>query len=804
MQPAPNKPKPARSPLQGFLPFFWMALACTAGILLEDALQLSAWLWAVAFSLAVLSLVLAATLPKKFSFTHRLRQWVGADRRLPTAVLVAIALLGGWRMAAALPTCTPGDLAYYNDRGTVRVIGTVIDAPDPRDTTTNLTIEVDQLRPLEDAVTLVRPLDVSGKVLVQVPPGENWAYGDRLQVTGELQVPFDSADFSYQDYLARKGIGSLMSYASVTHLGSGYGNPIRAALFNLREKGYATLHTIFSSPESDLLAGILLGREQGLSPQLEEAFQLTGTTHIIAISGFNIAILAGLFTGITTRLLGRKWGAIAALIGISGYTILVGADAAVVRAAIMGAAGVFGGMFGRRQNGLNSLGMAALAMMLLDPNIPWDVGFQLSVAATLGLVLYAQPMEEWFLGVMINRMDEEKAQRMIGPISEFFLFTIVAQMMTLPIMAYHFGGISWIALIANPLILPVQSLVMILGGLAMLGGMLLPGMGRFLAVLAAPFVTYTIRVVTLLARLPGGNLTLPKFNALWLVVFYGLLFFLTLIPKPQQKAVLQKVLRPQLGLLVIAGLVILTWGRVLGAPDGKVHLTLLDEEGTILIESPAGNTVLIGGGKRPSTLNQRLGEMLPAGENHLDVLVAGSAYRDDLNALAGSLNDYPAELALWGMDPETNQTTATVYTALEETGSQIVPMKSGQSLQIDEGIQLEVLWTGERGAVLWLSWDNFSALLPTGKVEENWLDVPGAPDVILLPDNLAAEDLPLEQINSWQPAVILLPLAETDLPLHGEHSLLSLLVGYPILNTDEHGWIEVSTDGETLWVNGEY
>ncbi len=273
---------------------------------------------------------------------------------------------------------------------------------------------------------------------------------------------------------------------------------------------------------------------------MEDAFQRTGTTHIIAISGFNIAILAGLFTGITTRLLGRKWGSIAALVGISSYTILVGADAAVVRAAIMGAAGVFGGMFGRRQNGLNSLGMAALAMMLHDPNFPWDVGFQLSIAATLGLVLYAQPIEEWFLDVMKGRVAEEKAERLIGPISEFFLFTIIAQVMTLPIMAYHFGGISWIALIANPLILPVQSLVMILGGLAMLGGMLVPGLGRLLAVVAAPFVTYTIKVVTLLARLPGGDFTLPKFNALWLLLFYGLLFFLTLIPKAQQQRVLKK------------------------------------------------------------------------------------------------------------------------------------------------------------------------------------------------------------------------------------------------------------------------
>ncbi|MBG0770633.1 MAG: ComEC/Rec2 family competence protein, partial [Anaerolineaceae bacterium] len=538
--------------------------------------------------------------------------------------------------------------------------------------------------------------------------------------------------------------------------------------------------------------------------QLEEAFQRTGTTHIIAISGFNIAILAGLFTGITTRLLGRKWGPWIALVGISGYTVLVGAEPAVVRAAIMGAAGVFGGLFGRRQNGLNSLGMAALAMMLLDPNIPWDVGFQLSVAATLGLVLYAQPIELWFLDVMKSKLAEEKAECWIGPISEFFLFTIVAQVMTLPIMAYHFGGVSWIALIANPLILPVQSLVMILGGLAMLGGMLLPGLGHLLAVLASPFVTYTIRVVTLLARLPGGGLTLPDFNALWLLGFFGLLFFLTLVPKPQQQLALKKVLTPQLGLLVIAGLVVLTWSRVLGAPDGKLHLTLLDEEGTVLIQTPSGNTVLIGGGKRPSTLNQRLGEMLPAGQGGLDILVAGSAYRDDLNALAGSLSDHPAEMALWGVDPETNQTTATVYSTLENAGSRIVPLEPGQSLQMDEGIRLDVLWTGERGAVIWLTWGNFSALIPTGKVEEHWLDVPEAPDLVLLPDNLGAEGLPLDKFNAWGPSVILLPLAEADLPLHGEHPLLSLMAGYPVLTTYEHGWIRVSTDGDKLWVNGEY
>ena len=113
-------------------------------------------------------------------------------------------------------------------------------------------------------------------------------------------------------------------------------------------------------------------------------------------------------------------GALTAILGITGYTILVGAEAAVVRAAIMGALGVFGGMFGRRQNGLNSLGLAALLMMFQNPNIPWDVGFQLSAAATLGLVLYAQPLEERFVALLAKRLPEERVQRWAGPVSEFF------------------------------------------------------------------------------------------------------------------------------------------------------------------------------------------------------------------------------------------------------------------------------------------------------------------------------------------------------------------------------------------------
>jgi len=791
------------SPFSGFLPFFWLALACLGGILLAYLIKIPNWLWILGVSASLILLVITLALPKKLSFTHLLRKYLRSDQRLPGLVLSAIFFFGGWRYTVTRPVITPEHVAFYNGRGTVQLIGTMIKPPDPRDSHTNLVIAVDSLRMLNEDLAEVASNQMSGQVLIQIKSWQEFEYGDQLLITGQLETPFESADFSYQDYLANKDIFSLMPYAKVEKITSGQGKPIRAFLYELQSKSLDTLHDLFHSPESDLLAGILLGRDQGLSHELQEAFRKTGTSHIIAISGFNIAILAGLFSGVFTRLLGRRWGALTAVVGIIGYSLLVGGEAAVVRAAIMGGLGVLGGMFGRRQNGLNSLGLAVMPMLLINPNLLWDIGFQLSASATLGLILYAQPLEERFIKTARNWMTEERAQKLVGPASEFLLFTFAAQVMTLPIIAYHFGGISWLAMIANPLILPPQSLVLILGGFSLLTGMILPGLSKIIAILAAPFVRYTIHMVSWLAHLPGGDITLPKFHFLWLAIFYVVLFIVTLLPREQRKSILMKAFSFEAGILLLVGGVFFMWNRVLTISDDQLHLTFLDDEGTYLIQSPAGNTVLVGGGESPTHLKQVLGQFLPAGDNKLSAVIVGSAARDDLNGLTDGILHTPVEIILWGGDPEVNQTSVAVYTSFSNRSVPISAMEPGQLLYLGEGGILRVLWVGERGAVLWLEWHNFTALLPTGKVADHWLSTPWSPQVILLPDDLKAETLPQPILKDWAPCVLLLPLKETDLPLQGEHELLSILEDYPIVNTLEYEWVRISTDGKNMWIDGK-
>ena len=308
--PSSNKAK-QQSPFSGFLPFFWLALSVILGIYLASVTYIPKWVWISGMSLSLLIYVVILALPRSLNITHFLRKATRSDQKLPGLILSAIFFLGGWRYIAAQPIINPEHIAFYNDRRTVQLIGTLVQPPDPRDNQTNLTIEVDSLRLLDQDLSEFASNQISGRVLIQAQTWEEFEYGDQLLVTGHLETAPEGADFSYQDYLAHKGIPSMMPYANVEIIASGRGKPIKAFLFQLRSKGFDTLHALFPTPESDLLAGILLGLDQGLSQDLQEAFHKTGTTHIIAISGFNITILAGILTSITTRLFGRRWGTLA-------------------------------------------------------------------------------------------------------------------------------------------------------------------------------------------------------------------------------------------------------------------------------------------------------------------------------------------------------------------------------------------------------------------------------------------------------------------------------------------------------------
>ncbi|MBN1147803.1 MAG: ComEC/Rec2 family competence protein [Anaerolineales bacterium] len=814
------------------MPLLWLSLAFLCGVLLGEWLGWlpSAWLGLAAL---VLALEILRQIFKRFAPAH-LAQYASRARgylsrltdRCPRApaclvspisypILLIALFLGGARYQSSLPEITPGFIAWYNDQEVRYVVeGVLVDMQDERDTYSNLRLEVDQIHPAGEL--LFTP--VEGLLLARVLPCGDWRYGDRVRLEGYLRTPFENEEFSYRDYLARQGVYATLScrYAGCAQrLLRGQGNPLLAAIYALRQRSLAVVYQVFPDPEASLMAGILLGIESGIPEEVARAFRDTGTAHIIAISGFNFAIVAGLFAVGFNRLLGRWRGMLAAFLGIAIYTILAGANAAVVRAAIMGGLSVFARQMGRRQHGLNTLAFVAAVMALFDPHVLWDVGFQLSFMATLGLMLYAEPMSEAFTRWATPRLGGQTARRLAGPVGEYFLFTLAAQITTLPLVLYYFQRLSLISFVANPLILPAQPPVMVLGGLAVMLGLAYLPLGRAAAYLVWPFIAYTIRVVEWMAGAPGASLALGRVGLLAVLAFYAALFAGTWAG-PRLRAWL-KARRRSLpsgvavtALLVLALLAVFVWQAALSAPDGRLHLNLLDvgSGDGLLIQTPTGRYLLVDGGPSPSRLSDALGRRLPLANRELDWLVVAAAGEEQLAALPGTLERFPPANVLW------SGSTAGVYSArqlrsyLAQAQIPATRAQAGQTLDLGQGAVLRVLAVNRRGAVLLLEWGRFRVLLPVGLDFESMQALMEAPDAGPVTALLLAEGgyAPLntpEWVERWRPQVILLSVAADDPDGRPDPETLAAIAGYRVLRTDHNGWVRLSTDGESLWVEVE-
>lgn len=786
-------------------PLLWVSLAFLLGIITASLVPLSKWAWLLLALIPVSGFILS----RRTALSQRFQQW--STLPVPVSILMLFLLLGAARYAFGIPDIqSERYIASYNDTDeTWAVRGILIEPPDHRDHYVNLRIEVTGIRPEHS----VQHSPVEGLLLARISPGTDLVYGDEVILVGEITTPPEFEGFSYRDYLARQSIYSYMPSARVGVLEHGRGNPVFAWLYRIKTLGMERVYRIWTDPVASLLQGILLGVETGIAAPVKTAFQETGTSHIIAISGFNITIVAGLLASIFGRIFTRRRSAFAAVIGIAFYTILVGADPAVVRAAIMGTTALLAKQIGRRQVGVNTLGITAAIMGFIDPQVLWDIGFQLSFFATLGLILYAEPFTNTFARIAGRWLDDATVERWVGPVSEFVLFTMAAQLTTIPISAYYFHQVSVSSLFANILILPVQSFIMILGGIALIGGMVWLPLGKFLGWLAHPFAAYTIWMVEIIADRFQGVIHLGDFSFILLVLYYTILFGLTFGGVRMIKWIKSdpERLKTAISLPLLLGMAIATFLVVRSAqsaPDGNLHLTLLDVDGgtAVLIESPDGRFVLVNGGQSTNLLSDGLGRFLPPFHKEIDYLIIASPDEENIAALPRNLQRFKVHQILWAGLPSPNRTADYLREAITEAQIPLMFAETGQSLDLSQGASIEVLSVGKLGASILVSWGDFRAILPIGCNLDD-LDALTTQNrlrdssVLLLAQGGYAPINPPEWIEFINPQLVLLSVSASDYQGRPDPELLKTIGQYRVLRTDRHGWISITTDGTQMWVD---
>ena len=345
-------------------------------------------------------------------------------------------------------------LPYEESVGTeVSIVGTIVEEVEKRESNQRFVV-------LDDTET---------RVLVSTDLYPVYAYGDIVSISGKIQKPDNfmtdqGKEFDYVHYLAKDDIYYTMSFAKVDLLGHDAPSRILEILLSFKSRLMEHISDVVPEPESTFLGGIALGARAGISSELRDDFITTGTIHIVALSGYNISIVAKYIQDFFALFLSFGAALYAGGVAIVLFVLMTGAQATAVRAGIMALLVLVAKRTGRTYEITRALMIAGFFMVLHNPDIlVHDVSFQLSFLATLGIIYGTPIFEKWF-----GKKDDEKMavgmiQKAKRGMRDIVATTLAAQIAVLPFIMYTMGTLSLISFPINIVILPFIPIAMALG-----------------------------------------------------------------------------------------------------------------------------------------------------------------------------------------------------------------------------------------------------------------------------------------------------------------------------------------------------
>jgi len=326
-------------------------------------------------------------------------------------------------------------------------------------------------------------------------------YGDKIEVTGKFEKkvinPFQTQYYAYFPTIRKvEETEKLCLFSN-----------FRASLYRLRGRLETIIAQLYPEPQASLLIGVLLGVKKEMPEKFLKNLRDTGTLHIVVASGYNLSVVAGFLVSALVWFVSRRKALIFAFLGVIFYILLVGSQPPVVRAGIMASLAFGAGYLGRPRHGLIALITAAVIMLLLSPLILFDIGFQLSLMATAGIVLI-QPL---FKQISFFR------RRILG---DDLATTLSAQIGVMPIILVNFGNLSWLSPLINALVLPLIPILMNLGGIVAFFAFFFKPIAQVLAWLLWLPLTYFVKLIEWFGSFPLINLQIRDLSIWWGIGYY--------------------------------------------------------------------------------------------------------------------------------------------------------------------------------------------------------------------------------------------------------------------------------------------
>ncbi|HUF60224.1 MAG TPA: ComEC/Rec2 family competence protein [Actinomycetota bacterium] len=645
----------------------------------------------------------------------------------------------------------------------------------------------------DGAATLRSSVWVSGSE--EVPRARR---GDLVRLEGVLRVPDDE---EFAEALRHKGIPAQLQLQTFSRVGPSSSAFVRATQ-GVRNVVGRSIERVLPSKEAGLLLGLLLGDDSQLDPGVERDFRAAGLSHLLVVSGGNVAMVLAPVLAAAALLRLSRWPKFVVGFGaVAFFTILTGAEPSVLRAGVMASIALVGVLAGRPRTTASILSAAVLGLLVLDPWLVWSVGFQLSVTATAGMVALASPLAERF-GRLVP-----------SPVATSAGATISAQLGVTPILLYHFHEVPLVTLPANLAAFPLVAPSLLLGAVAAGTGLAWFPLGKVVGALALLPMRWLELVADHLGKAPVGYLT-SEGGPLVLVggtaVVAAIVVWIRSGWKPPRTATA----------VAVAVLPVVVWASALGSgpPEGfTVQFFDVGQGDAALLRTPEGATVLVDGGPERDQVSTEISAL---GIKRLDIVVASHPHADHIVGLPSVLSRLPVGLLLQpgceGEQPSPLQVD--LDRAIADEDVEVRNPRAGDTFWLGT-LRLDVLspdrcWTGTESdsnndaIVIRATYDGHVVLIATEPEEpaQEWLLESGVDlraDLLKVPHHGAATSVP-EFFDAVDAEVAVVSVGDNDYGHPTAFTLDALAAsGAQVWRTDRHGTITVLLTGPTLSVESE-
>jgi len=574
-----------------------------------------------------------------------------------------------------------------------------------------------------------KPLDKNKKIKIQVSIYGNdlidkLNYGSIVNIAGEIRIPpgrRNIGGFDSRKYLASRGISGTMSAQekALTILGENRGSWLKKTGYKLRHNILNTLNRSMPEKESSILAGMLIGYTDKMPEEMEEDFRRAGLSHIMAVSGANIAFLLSPFLWVLKKAgFNPRWSSVLAFPAMLFYVLATGMEASVIRAAVMAGITLTGMLLWRKADVYCSLAASAIIMLIYNSFMLFDLGFILSFTATLSLVIFYKPV--------FSRIPEKLPKT----IRDTLAGTIAAQLGVIPIIAYCFNTFSIISVFTNLLIVPLTGIITVLGAiLVILGNIFLPAAGM-LGVLLNFAVSFMLFLTGKMAAIPWAEINIATPNIILVLIYYFILLYMRFWHPKLANETAKPVFA---SIMVLCGVVIL----IISIPNKALQIYFADvgQGDCTIIRTPSGkNIILDGGGSINDAEGSYVGEriVVPLLYNlnmtDIDLMIASHGHMDHVGGLKTVIEKMNVKKLIVADANDIEMRYLTDYAA--EKGIPVMYMKEDDILYEENGLTIKALYplkderlmpkesttdANESSLVIRLDYGEFSALF-TGDI----------------------------------------------------------------------------------------